>query len=104
MPTEHDGTRLFRFELHFSGEFTARGLLAALREAFQVTNGSVRGVARVRAGENRRWTIGVRPESEAPVTIELPATTDCAAAGAVCAMDGRPLSNANSATVAGPLR
>ena len=35
------------------------------------------------------------------MTIELPATSDCAATGAICTHDERPLSNASSATVAG---
>ena len=52
---------------------------------------------------NQRWTITVRPRSSEDVTVSLPATTDCDAAGAVCIEDGRPLSNSNSATVAGPV-
>ena len=36
------------------------------------------------------------------MTIRLPETTDCDASGAICTSDGRPLSHALSATVAGP--
>ena len=100
MPAEHDGKSLFRFELRFSEDFPGKaGLLALLRdEAFRVTNGTVRQAVRVEPGRNRRWTIAVRPDSYGDVTVELPATTDCAAAGAVCTEDGRPLSNSVSAT------
>ena len=46
--------------------------------------------------------VTVRPRSSEDVTVSLPETTDCDATGAVCIEDGRPLSNSNSATVAGP--
>ncbi|MDE0421151.1 MAG: fibronectin type III domain-containing protein [Gammaproteobacteria bacterium] len=103
VPTAHDGS-LFRFELRFSEEFKGTaGLLARLRDkALRATNGTVRETKRVEPGKNRRWTIGVRPDSHVDVTVELPATTDCSAADAVCAADGRPLSNSLSATVEGP--
>ena len=103
MPAEHDGKGLFRFELRFSEDF--RGLLdyKLLRdEAFRVTNGIVRQAGRVEPGQNRRWRIAVRPGSDGNVTVELPATTDCDAAGAVCVDDGRPLSRGASETVVGP--
>ena len=50
-----------------------------------------------------RWEITVEPDSREAVSIRLPETTDCNAGGAVCTGDGRPLSNALSATVAGPV-
>ena len=103
MPAEHDGSKMFRFELRFSEEFAGAGLRRVLKDAaFRVTNGAVREAGRMTAGENRRWRIGVRPDSAGDVTVELPATTDCDAAGAICATDGRPLSNGSTATVAGP--
>ena len=104
LPADHDGRRLFRFELRFSEEFeeTPR-LRARLRdEALRATNGTVTQADRVEPGKNRRWTIGVRPDTYEDVTVDLPATTDCDAADAVCAADGRALSNSLSATVAGP--
>ena len=39
------------------------------------------------------------PESDADVGVVLPETTDCAATGAVCTADGRPLSHRLEATV-----
>ena len=50
-----------------------------------------------------RWEITVEPDSREAVSIRLPETTDCNAGGAVCTGDGRALSNALSATVAGPV-
>ena len=97
MPAEHDGRRLFSFELVFSENFPGRLPYRTLRDsAFTVTNGRVRGAERVVKGENRRWKITVRPSSNDDVTITLPA-------GSVSTESGRPLSNNPSARVAGPV-
>ena len=103
MPESHDGRTPFAFELRFSEDFPGQLPFTLLRdEAFRVEHGRVRRAGRVEEGQNQRWTIEVRPESHEAVTIELPAATDCSAAGAVCSEAGRPLSNTVSATVAGP--
>ncbi|MYG65107.1 MAG: hypothetical protein F4206_00040 [Gammaproteobacteria bacterium] len=103
LPAEHNGKRLFTFELRFSENFPGRFDYRILRDhAFQVTEGRVRKAQRAAPGQNRRWTISVRPSSWQDVTVTLPATTDCAAAGAICAPDGRMLSNTVTATVRGP--
>ncbi len=97
MPAEHDGSRLFSFELVFSENFPGRFPYTTLRDsAFTVTGGSVRAAERVVKSENRRWKIGVRPSSNDDVTITLPA-------GSVSTESGRPLSNSPSARVIGPV-
>ena len=48
------------------------------------------------------WRITVKPHGTGDVTIELPATTDCGATGAICTADGRMLSNSLNFTVSGP--
>ena len=69
-PAEHDGSRLFSFELVFSDNFPGRFPHTTLRDsAFTVTNGTVRSAERVVKSENRRWKIGVRPSSNDDVTI-----------------------------------
>ena len=76
---------------------------ATLRdESFAAAGGAVRGARRV-DGRSDRWDIEVAADSAADVVVTLPATTDCAARGAVCTADRRPLSHALTATVAGPL-
>ena len=105
VPAQHDGRRLFTFELRFSENFPGKMDYRKLRdEAFQVENGSVRNAARVVKGENRSWTIWVRPTSSGNLVITLPATTDCSATGAVCTQAGRPLSNTTTVTVPGPVQ
>ena len=101
LPDEHNGKKLFSFEIRFSEEFS--GLrLTALKEALEVTGGRVIDVKRTVRGENRRVTVRVRPASHEPVTVALGATTDCSAAGAICASDGRQLSGSLSASVTSP--
>ena len=96
VPAEHDGKRLFRFELRFSEDFPGRLGYKILRDhAFVVTNGKVREAKRFVQGSNERWAIAVRPASHEAVTIVLPA-------GSVAIEDGRTLANTARATVAGP--
>ena len=54
---------------------------------------------RLEPDKNVRWEIHIRPDSNAAVTIVLPATTDCEAEGAICTGDGRKLSNALALTI-----
>ena len=101
VPGEHDGESAFSFSLTFSEEVKLS--YRALRgPALVVTNGRVTKAKRVAKGENRRWTITVQPDSFEDVEVTLPATTDCAAPGAVCTHGGRKLSNTVTATVQGP--
>ena len=67
-----------------------------------VTNGEVTGASRKTQGSNLRWVITLQPDGNDDVTIALPATTDCAASGAVCTADGRMLTDGASITVPGP--
>ena len=100
-PATHDGSSEFTFEIEFSEEF---GLgYATLRDhAFNVTGGSVETAQRTDKPSNISWRITVKPQGNGDVTIELPATTDCGATGAICTGDGRKLSNSLSFTVSGP--
>ena len=99
VPDAHGGEP-FTFGLTFSEEPELS--YRTLRDhAFDETGGTVRKAKRRTQGSNLSWDITVKPNGVAAVTIELPATTDCAATSAICTDDGRPLSNAPSATVAG---
>ncbi|MCY3596937.1 MAG: hypothetical protein OXG71_05805 [Rhodospirillales bacterium] len=101
VPASHGGEdSAFSFGLVFSEALARQLSSATLRnEALSATNATVIRTKRVVKGDNRRWTVTVRPDSGAEVTVSLPATTDCAAAGALCTPDGRRLSNAVTATV-----
>ena len=102
-PGSHDGQSEFTFELRFS-ETPRRGFsYETLRDhAFTVTGGEVVRARRLEPDKNVRWEIHIRPDSNAAVTIVLPATTDCEAEGAICTGDGRPLSERVELTVSGP--
>ena len=102
LPDEHDGSKLFGFEIRFSEEF--RGFtLTAFRQALQVTAGRLVDARRTVRGQNRSVTVRVRPSAFDDLVLSLPATTDCAAASAICTSDGRKLSNTVTATVRGPV-
>ena len=101
VPSSHDGSATFLFELRFSEEFPLS--YVTLRDhAFTVTGGTVVGVRRLDRPGNIRWEISVSPDSNGDVTVVLPTTTDCEAVGAICTEDGRRLSASTSAIVSGP--
>ena len=86
-PATHDRTE-FDLELTFNWP-----ILALYAKAFAVTGAEIVDIARLEA-DNARWRLRVLPLSNAAVRVALPATTDCAAAWAVCTEDGRKLSHA----------
>ena len=100
-PATHDGSSELTFEIEFSEEIgiSYRTLKS---HAFTVTGGSVEKAQRTDKPSNIPWRITVKPHGNGDVTIELPATTDCNADGAICTGDGRKLSNSLSFTVSGP--
>ena len=105
-PGSHNGQAVFKFELRFSEDPKEDFSYKTLRDhAFTVTGGTVAGARRLDGDSDTRnikWEISVTPDSNADVTVELPATTDCDAQGAICAEDGRVLSSPLKFTVKGP--
>ena len=100
--TTHDGSAVFTFEIRFSEEF-ALSYTTLKFHAFDVTGGEVLNAQRMDKPSNIRWLITVGPDVNGDVTVVLPVTEDCAAQGAICTEDGRPLSNRLDMTVTGPL-
>ena len=99
VPRNHNSP--FTFEVHFSEEVVVSA--ETLRDhAFAVTNGEVTGARQLNPPSTMAWEITVAAFSEEAVTLVLPETTDCAAAGAICTEDGRKLSAEISAVVEGP--
>ena len=105
-PESHDGQEDFTFELRFSEDPKEDFSYKTLRDhAFTVTRGTVAGARRLDGDSDTRnikWEISVTPDSSADVTVELPATTDCDAQGAICTEDGTMLSSPLEFTVKGP--
>ena len=103
-PADHDGSNTFTFQLRFSEEFQV-SYLTLRDDAFTVDGGEVTQARRLERDSitpNVRWEITVRPDGDGDVTITLPETTGCDAAGAICTGDGRMLSNRLEPTVKGP--
>ena len=102
-PPSHNGSGEFRFRIAFSEEPKTGFSYTTMRDhAFTVTGGSVKGARRLDPPSNVGWEVVVKPDSNGDVTVVLPVTTDCAAQGAICTGDGRPLSNRLEITVSGP--
>ena len=100
-PASHNGTDVFTIQIRFSEELKLS--YKTLRDhAFTVDGGTVKQAKRQVKGSNIGWTIHVEPDSDVDLTVVLPITEDCDAQGAICAGDGRMLSNSLNLTVAGP--
>ena len=108
VPASHDGSSVFTLELAFT-EAVFDGTEAfdknrAIRDALEVTDGTLRGGRRVDPGAYDRWIVWIRPSGAGTVTVTLPETTGaCSETGAICTPDGEALSNAPTATVPGPV-
>ena len=100
-PATHDGSSEFTFDIEFSEEVKL-SYVTLKNHAFNVTGGSVEKAQRKNKPSNISWRITVKPHGTGDVVIQLPATTDCGAQGAICTGDGRMLSNSLSFTVSGP--
>ena len=103
VPTSHNGSDNFKFRIAFSEELETNFSYKTLRDhVFTVEGGTVVGARRLVSGSNIRWEVSVRPGSSADATVELPATDDCDAQGAICADGDEKLSNRLDHTVSGP--
>ncbi len=101
VPSPHEGQTAFTFELRYSGELKL-SCVTLEGDVFSIAEGEVTGANRLDKPSNMRWRIVVKPDFGTNVTIVLPVTTDCNADGAVCAADGRMLSNRVKFTASGP--
>ena len=103
VPSSHNGQDALIFELRLSDAPKPNFSYTTVRDhSFTVTGGSVTYVRRLKPGKNLRWEIHVTPGSGADVAIDLNATTDCPAEGAICTGDGRMLSGGPLLVVPGP--
>ena len=97
-PPEHRGKGRFEVRVAFSSPVAGRARDAGVA----VSGGKLARAARVK-GRKDLWALRIEPSGHEAVTVTLPATADCAAAGAVCTADGRRLeSRAHRHTVQGP--
>ena len=104
LPAEHDGSR-FSFQLEFS-EHIKMSYRTLRDNAFTISGGRITRAKRNNpqaANRNKSWTIRVRPAGNGDISLSLPVPSSCSTTGAVCTHDGRKLSSAVSATVAGPV-
>ena len=100
-PAGHDGTNPFTFRIAFS-EPISESWVTLRDHALEVTGGSVTGAWRVDQRSDL-WGIRVQPDSDADVSIVLPADRACDTQGSICTEDGKILSNRPEMTVPGPV-
>ena len=101
VPSGHNGADPFTFRLNFTEEFPL-SFRTLKRNAFDVTGGTIKRAKRVNKDANKAWTITVQPDGTGDVTVSLPVTQDCEAAGAICNSDGEAMHNALEFVVSGP--
>ena len=83
VPSSHDGSAAFTFELRFREEPEPDFSYTTWRDpAFTVTGDQVTQARRLERPSNIQWEITVRPDSSGAVTVVLPVTGDCEADGA----------------------
>ena len=97
-PSEHRGAGQFELRIAFSAPVAGRAKDAAI----EVTGGTLARASRVKERKDL-WALRIEPSGFGAVTVTLPATADCAAAGAVCTADGRRLETALVHAVPGPV-
>ena len=101
-PFRHNGSSLFRVQLHFSENVRLNG--SALRGLLTITGGTLTNQRRLTRGSSMDWEIDVTPNGVDPVIITLPAGVAgvaCDANSAPCTLDGEPLSAPASIRVRG---
>ena len=102
-PESHDGQTVFIFELRFSETPKPGFSHQTLQDhAFTVIGGTMIKARRLEPPGNVRWEMHIRPDSNADMTVTLPASSSCDDEGAICTEDGRRLSSRLEVTVAGP--
>ena len=107
IPGAHEGSEShFEVHLQFSEDVDLIAVIGEqrlLEHAFTVTGGSIEAVrpARDRRREflANQWAMRVRPATDEPVTISPVVDLACDQPGAICTIDGRPLTEAPSVTV-----
>ena len=90
VPANHRGSDAFWIELVFTDDVVL-SYRTVRDHVVHATNATVKKAKRVTAGSDRQWRIKVKPDSAADVQLDVNATTDCEAVGAVCTGDGRML-------------
>ena len=98
VPNGHNGSDVFKVELHFSEDIPDLSYRTVRDSMLTVTNGQITKATRITQGSNEGWNVTVRPTVSERVTILLSETTDCAVAGAVC-VDGMKLTGDITAVI-----
>ena len=100
LPTSHDGSTAFTFELHFSDSPEGLSDRTVGGGLLDVSGGNVVHARRLTRGSNGAWEVSVEPTQDGDITISLPARGGCGERRTVCAR-GQSLMEGVSAIVPG---
>ena len=90
-PEGHNGADAFTLRIAFSEEVDIS--VGDMRDhALTVSGATISGVGKV-DDRSDLWEVTLQPDGDAEVSLVIAPTTDCAADGAICTGDGRPLSD-----------
>ena len=99
-PVEHDGSSPFQLRVAFSQPIHAKS--ADMKQhAYGIEGGEIMVTGRVK-NDSALWNVKIRPHGTGPVRLALGPTTDCASPGAVCTLEGVPLTAGFAHMVLGP--
>ena len=103
MPSAHDGSSQFTFELHFDPEPVSDFSYRTVRDnLFSVSGGSITKADRLVRGSNAGWRVYVQPSVEGDLTLTLTETQDCEQPNSVCTAEGGRLTTNLLRLVPGP--
>ena len=106
VPTSHDGSGRFDVRVVFSDELPSgsagTGGHGRIKHALAVTGGTRKQVWKSSPPARDEYWIRVKPSGDGAVELSLATPSDCEDPDALCTPDGRPLSQAVSATIPGP--
>ena len=90
-PEGHNGADAFTLRISFSKEVDIS--VEDMRDHALITSGAtIDSVGKV-DDRSDLWDVTLQPSGDDPVALVIAPTTDCAADGAICTSDGRPLSD-----------
>ena len=90
-PEGHNGADAFTVRIAFSEEVDISA--GDMRDhALTVSGATISSVGKV-GDRSDLWEVTLQPDGDAEVALVIAPTTDCAADGAICTSDGRPLSD-----------
>ena len=102
VPTEHDGSNPFSFELHMTPTPAYVSYRTVQGPLFTIGNGEITKASRMVKRQHGAWVVTVQPHGTNDIAIQLNPNADCEASAAICTPEGGALSSGFIRLVPGP--